>query len=525
MNRARKFLNEGNLDEALLEFNRAVENDNENYEAHFNLAQLYLKKDVLLKSEEHFKKVVDINKYNQEIEKLNVLQQLGEIQFNLNKLEDSYYTYKKILTIYANDYKANYYTGIIYAGQLIYEDAIDYFRKAIRARPNDINARINAALCIVQMDNIDNAINMLQETIKLASDNLIAKYYIGVLFFQGKSYKKAIEFLLEILKKTDDNKQKYYCYRFITLAYFFLGRTDELHELMDAGINFVKLNNMIEEYKQLLYDYGMIYTLRNDWSSARDKLIMVETLDNYFEYVEDLMTYVNYKQLKEDEDEDEVVEEYSPAMASYYKAAQHVMGLKEDDNETEKMVKIIKDIKDDWMESFIPVNFLWKDSSLVTTKAFNLEILTGKEKLENIQEEAKKITSTSFIRDFMKLDRKVFKEVSRKIVTKMGLEVIKENFKTDLADFVEGDGIDYVCKQPVQDVVTLVQIRRWDQGKVGEIPLRNMTHQMAVEKAKRGFFIVPAELTPGAQKFLEQRQDITFYAYSEMSRLLRSVMT
>ncbi|MBU1076103.1 MAG: tetratricopeptide repeat protein [Spirochaetes bacterium] len=526
VNRAKKFMVEGNFDEALLEFNRAVENEPDNHEVHFTLAELYLKKDVLIKAEEHYKRVLEINKFTQDIEKSDVLQKLGEIQFNLNKLEEAYHTFKNIVEIYASDYSANYYIGTIYAGQLMYEDAIGYYKKAIRSRPNDIKARMNAALCMVQVDHIENAIALFQETLKLAPDNKEIEFYLAVVLYMSKGYKKAIELFIAVIKTTSDDIKKFTSYRLSGISYFFQGKNDNFKEIYDAAIEFVKLNSMIDEYKQLLYDYSMVYILRNKWIEALEKLSILKAIDNYFGFIDELISYIDFRRGKEEAVQSEEEDmDFSPAIASYYKAAQHVMGIKDEDNQTEQYAKIFTEIKEEWTASFVLPNFLWKIGGLTSNRSFNLEIFSSKEKMNNITDEVKKITSLSSVKDFMKVDRRQFQQVCRKIVNKLGYTIIKENFKTDLADFVEGDGLDLVCRKTEDTgVITLIQIRRWDQGKVGEIPFRNMTNEMSNVKATKGIFIIPAELTPGAQRFTEKMSNIRVLTYSDLSRLLRSIM-
>ncbi len=515
MNRGKKFLSEGNIDEALLEFNRAVENDPENHEAHFHLANLYLKKEVSLKVEEHFKRVLEINKFNQDIEKFDILQKLGKIQFEMNKLEKAFFSFKKVLEIYNSDYIANYHIGLIYAGQLLYDDAINYFKKTIKARPNDINARVNAALCLSQIDKLDHAINVLHEASKLAPDNMNIKFYLGIAFFISKSFKRSIEFLLEVLKNTEDKTRKYFCYRLIGVSYFFTGKFDNVKEIVDNGIEFLKLNSMIEEYKQILFDYCMFYVLKNEWKNASEKIMILHTIDSYFEYVDEIIEYLEFKQKSEQEEEEENIEDVSPAIASYYKAAQHVLGLKAEDNVEERQTKIMKDIKEWWMEDFIPDSFLWKLGGLTSSKPFNLKVISGKEKIDDIKEEAKKMSFSSKLNEFIRMDRQKFQNVGRNIISKLGMTIVRENFRPDLSGFVEGDGIDFVGKENDEEGKhVLIQIRRWDHGKVGEIPLRNMTQSMSVERTQKGIFIVPAELTTGAQKFNDKMKNISVYSFN-----------
>lgn len=528
-NRGIKLLEEGNIDEAILEFTRAVEKDPKNYVAHFKLAHLYLQKDVLLKAEEHFKQVLEIGKFNEEIKRLDILQQLAKIQFNLKKYEELLFTLKEIFAIFSSDYTANYYLGLLYAGQLIYEEAIKYFQKAIKARPADINTRINLALCYVQIGQIDSAIKELEEAVKNAPENEKAKFFLAITLFMAKGYKKAIDFFLTVLKSSQDKERKFICYRLISAAFFLLDKIDRAKEFLDTGIEFVKMESLFEEYKTLLYDYGMMYALTGNFIQAKEKWEILNVIDENYPNLQQLLKYVEIKTSPVEEstgEEEEGIEPYlTPAAASYFKAAQHIIGAEseqEEEDEEEKYEKIFNEIKEEWLNSFIPENFLWKLGGLTSAKRFNIEMIMEKEKLENVKEEASRFNITSLIKEFMKLNRKKFEDVGRKIVQKLGYSIIKENFRPTLADFVEGDGIDFVAKEPgIGGQIVLIQLRRWDQGKVGEIPLRNMTQSMAEVKAKKGIFIVPAELTEGAQKFLEKMSNITVLTYKDIGRLLR----
>ncbi len=526
-NKGMKLLEEGNIDEAILEFTRAVEKDPENYIAHFKLAHLYLQKDVLLKAEEHFKQVLEIGKFNEEIKRLDILQHLSKIQFNLKKYEELLFTLKEILAVFPSDYTANYYLGLLYAGQLIYEEAIKYFQKAIRARPTDINTRINLALCYVQVENIDSAIKELEEAVKNAPENEKAKFFLAIALFMAKGYKKAIDFFLTVLKSTQEKERKFICYRLISAAFFLLDKIDRAKEFLDTGIEFVKMESMFEEYKTLLYDYGMMYASIGNFIQAKEKWKILNVIDENYPNLEELLKYIEIKTSPVEEPEEEIEPYLTPAAASYFKAAQHIINgeSEQEEDEEKKYETIFNEIKEEWLNSFIPENFLWKLGGLTSAKRFNIEMLMEKEKLENVQAEASKFNIPSIIKEFMKLDRKKFEEVGRKIVQKLGYIIIKENFRPTLADFVEGDGIDFVAKEPgIAGQIVLIQLRRWDQGKVGEIPFRNMTQSMAEVKAKRGIFIVPAELTEGAQRFLEKMPNITVLTYKDMGKLLRRTL-
>ncbi|MBN1897180.1 MAG: restriction endonuclease [Spirochaetes bacterium] len=527
-NRAMKFLEIGNIDEAILEFTRSIEKDPRNHIAHFKLAHLYLQKDVLLKAEEHFKKVLEIGKFSEEIKRLDILKEIARICFDLKKYEEAFLALKEILTIFPSDYMGNFYMGLIHAGQLVYEEASQYFKKAISSRPNDIESRVNSALCLIQMQDLNSAIRVLEEANQKAPDNEKVKFYMGVCLYMAKIYKRSIDFLLPVLKATSDTKIKYFCYRLIASSFFFLNEYERAREYLDSGMEFVKLNSLMEEYKTLLFDYGMLNAVTEDYHQAHEKWKILELIDHTYRHLEDLFAYIELKTRPVKEEEEEQIDQYlTPAAASYFRTSQRVIGMEEETkeiSEDERVEEAFEDIKKEWFNSFIPENFLWKMGGLTSTKRFNIEMLTGKEKLDNVQKRTGIFDGPGLIKEFMNLDRRQFEDVGRRIVQKLGYTIVKLNFKPTIADFVEGDGIDFVTKEPGSGQMVLIQLRRWDQGKAGEIPLRNMTQNMAEEKARKGIFIVPAELTEGAEKFLQKMKNITVFTERDMPRLLRGTM-
>ncbi len=518
-NRGLRFLNEGNIDEAILEFTRAVEKDEYNYDAHYKLAQLYMQKDVFLKVEEHYKKVLEIGRFNEEINRIKILQELGKIQFKLNKLQEAFFTFKEIIMVFPHDFTANHYLGLIHAGQLDYEGAIEYFINASNNRPNDFNTLVYLGLCYVQIDDINTALEYFEKALKLAPNNENINFYMGITLFMWKSYKRVPAYLLKTIQETNDNEWKYMAYRLTIRSYFLDNKMDAAKNILNTAIEFTKNSKLVDEYKQLLFDYAMMLIINGDYDISRDKLKLLKNIDEYNTNVDELLEYVEWLSNPDREEEKEDIElDISPAAAAYLKRTQQEEGVNDDQKKNELIFNRIKEM---WEDSFLNENYLWIVGGLTSSKRFNIEILDGKDKLDNVKEEANKITATNFLKEFMKFDRKKFIQISRKLVLKLGYNITDENLRPDLADFVEGDGVDFLAKEiGGAGVLTLIQIRRWDQGRVGEIPLRNLTQKMAEVKAKRGVFLCPAQFTEGAQKFIESNGSITVYSYNELSRIL-----
>ncbi len=521
-NRGLRFLTEGNIDEAILEFTRAVEKDENNYEAHYRLAQLYKQKGVLIKAEEHFRKILEIGRFNEEINKLAILQEVGKIQFELKRLQEAFFTFKEILMVFPHDFTANYYLGLLHAGQLDYQRAIEYFTQAANSRPTDLKTFVNLGLCYVQIEDFNKAIASFEQALKLAPNNDDLNYYIGIALYMAGTYKRVPEYLLKVIQTTKDNEWKYMSFRLLIRSFFMEKKEDKVNEFLDSAIEFAKSNSLSDEYKQLLFDYGMMNILFGNYDIARSKLKLLKGIDPYNTDVDELIEYVEWLLNPDarEETEEEIELDLTPAAAAYLK---HTHPEEEEihDSKKAKFETVFNRIKEMWEDSFLNENYLWLIGGLTSTKRFNIEILDGQDKLDNIKDEASKITSANVVKEFLKVDRKKFIDISRKLVLRLGYNIIKENLRPDLADFVEGDGVDFVAKEiGGAGVITLIQVRRWDQGKVGEIPLRNLTQQMYEAKAKKGVFICPAQFTEGAQKFVESNGNIVVYSLNELPKLL-----
>ncbi len=533
-NRGVKYLEEGKKDEALLEFVRAIEKDPENYEAHYRLARLYLEKGILSKAEEHFKRVLEIGKFTEEIQRLDILEEMGKIQFKLKKLEDAFFTFKEILSIFPHNYTANYYMGLIFAGQLAYEEAYEYFVNAFKSRPNDINSYINAALCLFQMGEYDEAISTFEKAVKIAPDNDKARLFLGIACFKNKLYKKAVENLIPVIRLSTEKKYKFIAYRLTAISFFYQGKKEAIDEFMTGGIEYTKTNSMIEEYKTLLYDYGMINILLKKWEDAYQKLKTLQVIEPYHPTLEELIAYVEWhlkitgEETKEETKEETSEKKIPPVIESYFHSIEHQYEIKEEEKEElspeDKMELVFEDIKLSWLDSILPDSLLWNLGKLTSSIKLNLEMLQNQEK-NNLKEEIKKAADgPSLIKALMKMDRKNFEMLGRKIVNKLGYIVVRENFRPSLADFVEGDGIDFICKDVTKNEMCLIQVRRWDQGKVGEIPFHSLLSEMVKHKIRKGIFIIPADLTDGAKKFIEEHPNITVITYNELIKILRDII-
>ena len=76
-NKAETLLSSNRIDDAIIEFRRVIENHPQDVNVHNKLAELYLQQDKIDQAVTHLEKIVEINRYNSEVDKEDVYKLLA----------------------------------------------------------------------------------------------------------------------------------------------------------------------------------------------------------------------------------------------------------------------------------------------------------------------------------------------------------------------------------------------------------------------------------------------------------------
>jgi tetratricopeptide (TPR) repeat protein len=152
----------GLLDEAMLEFKRAVEADPRIAAAHNSLGHHYRRKGLLTKASDEFRSAVLLN---QDYESCF---NLGRVLTELEQYAEAAELYQRCLTLDSEDPSARYELGYALCGQLKFPEALTQFQALVDKYPEDWELKFALADCHMGLKDHATAERELVEALKKA---------------------------------------------------------------------------------------------------------------------------------------------------------------------------------------------------------------------------------------------------------------------------------------------------------------------------------------------------------------------
>ena len=103
INKAENYLAMNMVDEAIREYKKILDRNPSNFMVHYKLAELYFKRDELDKGVLHLEKIIRINKFNYEVEKIEVQHRLAKAYLLRKEIENAFEIYLDMLKFYPGD--------------------------------------------------------------------------------------------------------------------------------------------------------------------------------------------------------------------------------------------------------------------------------------------------------------------------------------------------------------------------------------------------------------------------------------
>jgi tetratricopeptide (TPR) repeat protein len=190
-----EYLDQGELDQAITEFEKAIALDPNRADAHRNLGTAYGKQGNWEESIAAYEKAIKINPDFGE-----AYGDMAGAYFKAGKLNEAITAGEKGIEL-APDYAMSYNNlGIAYGSQGKIDMAIDLFEKAIQADPNSVDAYYNLGFAYEQIEQFDQAIAAYQKAISVDPNYLDAYENLGVVYANQGQIAEAIDQLETFLK-------------------------------------------------------------------------------------------------------------------------------------------------------------------------------------------------------------------------------------------------------------------------------------------------------------------------------------
>jgi protein O-mannosyl-transferase len=155
----------GQVDDAVAQYQKALEINPNYVAAHYNLGNALFQKGQLDQALAQYQKAVEINPNDAEA-RIN----LGNALFQNEQLDEAVAQFQRAIEINPNDAEAHYNLGnaLFQKGQL--DEAVAQFQKALEIDPNSFATHYNLGGAFFQKGQLDEAITQFQEVLRLKPD-------------------------------------------------------------------------------------------------------------------------------------------------------------------------------------------------------------------------------------------------------------------------------------------------------------------------------------------------------------------
>lgn len=496
VNRAQSFLDENQVEEAILEFKKILDRNPANFLAHFKLGELYFGEDMVDQGVLHFEEIIKIGKFSHEVEKIDVMRSLGRVYLGREEFDKAFDIFFEISRIYPGDVEALYQVSFIALGQEAFEVAYKYFDRLVKLK-NDKSFEIlfGAGMSAYQNQKTNEAVDFFKRALAVDSHSEIGNIAMAFALQRKRDFKTAVNYAKMVADNARELPAIMISKRILGILLMQAGRDDEAIKTFEELIEITRQNEMNDELVMALYDLGFICIHAEKTQLAYEFWNQLYQLDK------------NYRRIV------------------------HLVTLLRKEMDTEERKKIdpgldsVIDHISKWLKETFPENFVWKICGLKNNIQFDLLTIIRARNYDSRQGPVKSTSretapeETGQLDTLYNLDVENFRITANRLVEKLGFFVDEI-----LPTYRDSDGVDFMAHSAADKKKTLVWFRRWDDAKVGEIPLRNFAQAINDTKVEKGLFITTSELTSAAEGALSRLSKVEVIHPDQISSLLSGIL-
>jgi tetratricopeptide (TPR) repeat protein len=215
------YLDQGQFDQAITEFQTAIQLDPDGAKAHYNLGLAYQKQDKLDEAAAAYQEAIQLDPDLDEVHN-----NLGLVYDTQGKPEQAVAEYQEAIRIDPDDDTAHYNLALFYYRQGQLDQAIAEYKEAVRVNPDNTDAYYNMGRAYYEQDKLDEAIVAWKESIRIEPADSMAHNNVGRAYFDQGTLDEAVAELREAIRLDAEN----------ALAHFNLGLVYREQGLIDEAV-------------------------------------------------------------------------------------------------------------------------------------------------------------------------------------------------------------------------------------------------------------------------------------------------
>jgi len=178
-------LNENQIQQAYIEFQKAVEADPKNKDAHYALGHVHFQKENYTDAIAAFRKALALDPGYSDAHNY-----LGKVHESQGRMDDAIAEYQMALSNpqYETPQKPHLNLGLIYLRQNRHQEAAAAFGKALRIDPGNYMARSGLGRAYLSVGKIKEAIAEYEEAARLAPEDPDVHYDLGEAYLKGEAH-------------------------------------------------------------------------------------------------------------------------------------------------------------------------------------------------------------------------------------------------------------------------------------------------------------------------------------------------
>jgi protein O-mannosyl-transferase len=188
-------MEKGKADEAIAHFQEALQIKPDFAEAHFNLGNTLREKGRMDEAITHYQKALQINP-----DYLAAHNNLGNLLRQTGRMDEAITHFQRALAINPGDAPAHYNLGTALQQEGRVDEAITQYQNALQIDPDDVDAHNNLGSALRQKGRVDEAISHYQAALKIKPDFAEAHYNLGNVFLQMGNASEAIAHFQQALE-------------------------------------------------------------------------------------------------------------------------------------------------------------------------------------------------------------------------------------------------------------------------------------------------------------------------------------